>query len=89
VRDQGAFLDDNTLAGSTATMDRVFRVLTSIGGLGFVDAATICATTPARELGLTGHGLIAPGAVADLVVLGPQLTVVETYIAGRPCLCRA
>jgi N-acetylglucosamine-6-phosphate deacetylase len=88
VRDQGAFLEDNTLAGSTATMDRVFRVLTGVGGLGFVDAATVCATTPARELGLTGHGIIAPGAVADLVVLGPQLAVVETYIAGQPCLGR-
>jgi N-acetylglucosamine-6-phosphate deacetylase len=86
VREQGAFLEDNTLAGSTATMDRVFRVLTGVGGLGFADAATLCATTPARELGLTGHGVIAPGAVADLVVLSPQLTVVETYIAGRPCL---
>jgi N-acetylglucosamine-6-phosphate deacetylase len=88
VREQGAFLEDNTLAGSTATMDRVFRVLTSIGGLGLVDAATLCATTPARELGLTGHGVIALGAVADLVVLGPQLTVVETYLAGRPCIHR-
>lgn len=88
VGEQGAFLEDNTLAGSTATMDRVFRVLTGLGGLGFVDAATLCATTPARELGLTGHGLIVAGAVADLVVLGPQLTVVETYIAGQPCLGR-
>jgi N-acetylglucosamine-6-phosphate deacetylase len=88
VREQGAFLDDNTLAGSTVTMDRVFRVLTSVGGLGLVDAATLCATTPARELGLTGHGVIAPGAVADLVVLGPQSTVVETYIAGQACLGR-
>jgi N-acetylglucosamine-6-phosphate deacetylase len=88
VREQGAFLEDNTLAGSTATMDRVFRVLTGVGGLGLVDAATLCATTPARELGLTGHGVIVAGAVADLVVLSPQLTVVETYIVGQPCLCR-
>ena len=86
VREQGAFLEDNTLAGSTATMDRVFRVLTGVGGLGFVDAAVLCATTPARELGLAGHGVIATGAVADLVVLGPRLTVVQTYIAGSACL---
>ena len=86
VREQAAFLEDNTLAGSTATMDRVFRVLTGVGGLGFVDAAVLCATTPARELGLAGHGIIATGAVADLVVLSPQLGVVETYIAGEPCL---
>ena len=32
----------------------------------------MCATTPARELGLTGFGAIAEGAVADLVVLDRQ-----------------
>ena len=29
-------------------------------GLSLVDAATVCATTPARELGLVGHGVLAP-----------------------------
>ena len=86
VREQGAFLGDNTLAGSTATMDRVFRVLTGVGGLGLVDAAQLCSTTPAREMGLAGFGVIAPGGIADLVVLGPQFTVRQTYIDGEPCL---
>jgi N-acetylglucosamine-6-phosphate deacetylase len=88
VRQQGAFLEDNTLAGSTATMDRVFRLLTSLGGLGLVDAVALCSTTPARELGLTGLGVIATGALADLVVLGPQWNVAETYVDGIPCLGR-
>jgi len=86
VREHGAFLADNTLAGSTATMDRVFRVLTGVVGLGIVDAAQLCSTTPARELGLTGLGVIAPGAIADLVVLTPQFTVRQTFVAGEPCL---
>ena len=30
----------------------------------------ICSTTPARALGLQGFGVIAPGAMADLAVLG-------------------
>ena len=38
-------------------------------GLSLVDAATVCSTTPARALGLQGFGVIAPGAMADLVVL--------------------
>ena len=50
-------------------MDRAFRMLVGAIGLSLVDAATICATTPARELGLVGHGVLAPEAVADLVVL--------------------
>jgi N-acetylglucosamine-6-phosphate deacetylase len=82
VRDQGAFLENGTLAGSTATMDRVFRVLISVIGVGLVDAAILCATTPARELGLRGHGIIAVGAVADLAVLDARLDVACTCING-------
>ena len=58
-------------------------MLVGQAGLSLVDAATICATTPARELGLVGHGLLTIGAVADLVVLDAQLTVVQTYIGGQ------
>jgi len=84
VRAEAAFLDDNTLAGSTLTMDRALRVLTSPSvGLTLVDAVRLCSTTPARELGLVGFGAIAPGAAADLVVLDPHLHVARTYIDGR------
>ena len=78
-----ALLPDGTIAGSVATMDRVFDVLVSQVGLSLVDAATVCATTPARELGLVGHGLLVAGGVADLVVLDSQLSVVQTYIGGQ------
>jgi N-acetylglucosamine-6-phosphate deacetylase len=74
---------DGTIAGSVLTMDRAFQTLVGQVGLSLVDAATICATTAARELGLVGHGILAPGAVADLVVLDAQLAVVQTYIAGQ------
>jgi N-acetylglucosamine-6-phosphate deacetylase len=83
VRDNAAFLDDGTLAGSTATMEGVFRTLVGRVGLSLVDAATLCATTPAREMGLVGHGVLAVGAVADLVVLDERLTVVQTYVGGE------
>jgi len=79
-----ALLDDGTLAGSLATMDKVFRTLIEVVGLTPVDAALLCATSPARELGLTGHGTLTQGAVADLVVLDRDLTVVQTYVAGIP-----
>jgi N-acetylglucosamine-6-phosphate deacetylase len=78
-----ALLADGTIAGSIVTMDRVFEVLVAQVGLSLVDAATVCATTPARELGLVGYGLLAPGSAADLVVLDSQLAVVQTYIAGQ------
>jgi N-acetylglucosamine-6-phosphate deacetylase len=83
ARGEAAFLEDGTLAGSASTMDRVFRVLVTAVGLPLVDAAIVCATTPARELGLQGHGVIAPGAVADLTVLDREFRVVRTYIGGK------
>ena len=80
---EAAYLDDGTLAGSVLTMDRAFGKLVSTMGLSLVDAATICATTPSRSLGLQGFGVVAPGAMADLTVLGPDLTVTQTWISGE------
>jgi len=78
-----AYLDDGTLAGSVLTMDRAFAMLVSVMGLGLVDAATVCATTPARALGLQGFGVIAAGVTADITVLTRELTVAQTWIAGQ------
>jgi N-acetylglucosamine-6-phosphate deacetylase len=52
-------------------------------GCSVVDAAAMCSTTPARQLGLTGLGLIAEGALGDLVVLDRDLRVRRTFIDGR------
>jgi N-acetylglucosamine-6-phosphate deacetylase len=82
VRD-AAYLDDGTLAGSVLTMDRAFERLVTLVGLAPVDAATLCSTTPARELGLHGCGVLAPGAIADFAVLDGKYRVVQTWIAGE------
>ncbi|HMC77897.1 MAG TPA: N-acetylglucosamine-6-phosphate deacetylase [Vicinamibacterales bacterium] len=81
IRD-AAYLDDGTLAGSSLTMDRAFAKLTSEIGLSLPDAAIVCATTPARALGLQGFGVLAPGAMADLVVLDRDMRVVQTWVSG-------
>ena len=81
--ESAAFLDDGTMAGSVLTMDGAFRMLVGKIGLSLVDAVTVCSTTPARELGLVGYGVIAADAVADLAVLDPQFTVVQTYVGGQ------
>ena len=78
-----AYLDDGTLAGSVLTMDLAFAKLVHDMELSLVDAATICATTPARALGLQGFGVIAPGAAADLAVLGANFTVRQAWIGGE------
>jgi N-acetylglucosamine-6-phosphate deacetylase len=83
VRDDAAYLDDGTLAGSILTMDRVFRTIVTRLGSTPVEAAQLCATTPAREMNLTGFGVIASGATADLAVLDRGFRVVRTFISGR------
>ena len=83
---EAAYLDDGTLAGSVLTMDRAFATLVRVMGFSPVEAAQMCSTTPARELGLAGLGAISRGAQADVVVLDGNLQVVETYIAGVPSM---
>lgn len=83
VGDHAALLDDGTLAGSTLTMDRAFRTIVRRFGGSVVDAAAMCATAPARALGLVGTGVLAESAAADLVVLDRDFRVLRTFVDGR------
>jgi N-acetylglucosamine-6-phosphate deacetylase len=82
VGERAAFLTDGTIAGSTLTMDRAFRNLVVSFQQSIVEAAMVCATTPARELGLAGLGVIADGTIADLVVLDRAFRVARTFVNG-------
>lgn len=68
----------DTIAGSTATMDHVFRYAVANSGLPRDDALLTAvrqsSVNPARALGLPAAGM-ADGAAADLVVLDAQLSV--------------
>jgi N-acetylglucosamine-6-phosphate deacetylase len=83
VRRHAAFLADGTLAGSTLTMNRAFQAIMDRFGGSPVDAAMMCATTPARELNLNGFGVLAEGAAADIVVLDRDCQVVRTIVGGQ------
>jgi N-acetylglucosamine-6-phosphate deacetylase len=83
ARSHAAVLDDGTMAGSVATMNRIFSTLVTACGVSIVDAATMCAGTPARQLGLTGYGAIEAGAVADVAVLDADCGVRHTLVGGR------
>ena len=83
VGEHAALMDNDTIAGSTQTMDGAFRTIVERFGLSVADAAVLCSTTPARELGLSGYGVLAEGSVADLTVLDREFRVVRTFIDGR------
>jgi N-acetylglucosamine-6-phosphate deacetylase len=81
-----ARLEDGTWAGSRLTMDGAFRNLVRLFGSSILESAKACSTNPARALSAPNGDGIVPGGLADLVILGPDLQVVQTYIAGQPVL---
>ena len=83
VHDNVAQLDNGTIAGSVTTMDAMVRLLVSEVGWDLGEVFLMVATTPANGLGLKEIGRIAPGAIADLVVLDEELQVETTYVGGK------
>jgi N-acetylglucosamine-6-phosphate deacetylase len=75
----------DTIAGSTATMDEVFRFAVNHGGLprdgALLAAVRQASLNPARALGFPCTGL-TPGASADLVVLDSDLAVTGVLRRG-------
>lgn len=79
-----ARLADGTLAGSILSLDQALRNLIRLTGCTLADALATVTTTPARSLGLDHErGQIAPGYVADLVLLSPELEVRGTVVQGE------
>lgn len=75
----------STIAGSTATMDRVFGFAVASSGLPRDEALQLAvrqsSLNPARALGLPSPEL-TPGASADLVVLDADLAVTDVLHRG-------
>jgi N-acetylglucosamine-6-phosphate deacetylase len=73
------FLDDNRLTGG----DRAGAGLVArMASYGLAEAAMMASLVPARLLGLTDRGRLAPGFRADVAVLDPHFKPLETLVAG-------
>jgi N-acetylglucosamine-6-phosphate deacetylase len=84
VDERSARLADGTLAGCVLSLDAILRAYISFTSAPLDEALATITTTPARLLGLeTSIGRITPGLNADLVLLTPDLQVVETFIGGE------
>ena len=60
------------IAGSTLTMAGAFNYLVQRVGCSIVEAATMCATTPARWHGLAEVGQLVPGRHADVCLVDDE-----------------
>ncbi len=79
----GVRLADGTLAGSTLTMDQALRNLVAIG-LSFAEASARTSQHAANYLGLADRGRLAPGAVADVLVLdAATLQLQQVWVEGE------
>lgn len=75
---------DGTLAGSDLDMARAYGNAVAMLGLSVADASRMASANPAEWLGLGSRkGTIAPGFDADLVLLGSEGQVRETWISGN------
>ena len=73
----------STIAGSTATMDQLFRRVSGPGSdVALTAAVQMTSATPARALRLDGVGNLRPGDDANLVVLDRDLQVTAVMVHG-------
>ncbi|MFO7683038.1 MAG: N-acetylglucosamine-6-phosphate deacetylase [Chloroflexota bacterium] len=82
VTETEARLTDGTLAGSVLDMETAVRNLMQFTGCTLSEATATVTTTPARLLRLPDRGQIAPGFIADAVLLDQNLTVDLTLTCG-------
>jgi N-acetylglucosamine-6-phosphate deacetylase len=83
VKNGACFLADNgTLAGSASRLIELVRAMIRNAEVSLPDAIAMASFNPARETGLPDKGEIAVGKDADLVVLSPELEVMQTYVKG-------
>jgi len=84
VKDGKCVVGEDTLAGSTLTMDRAVQNFARFTGIEFGEAAALATRNPARMTGLDSQvGALEAGRSADLTVLSSNGEVVETILRGR------
>lgn len=77
-------LANGRLAGSTLSLDQAVRNLIAFTGCDLAAALATVTTVPAALLGLDcDRGRLAPGQVADLTLLTPDLQVAVTIVGGQ------
>ena len=80
----GLMPNGTALASSVVGMDHCVRTFFKLTGMPLVDVIRMATLTPARIAGVEEKfGSIAPGKLADLLVLDRDLNVRQVYIGGK------
>lgn len=75
--------DRSAFAGSTATSDRLVRVMVQKAGLSLPKAVELITGNVAKLYGIYDRaGDLAPGKQADMVILDDSLHVAQVYVSG-------
>ena len=83
VDDRGARTPEGVLAGSVLRFDDAVRNLMAFTGCDLAEASLAASSTPARLAQRPDIGRLAPGCLADIVVLDENHHVVVTVVHGR------
>jgi N-acetylglucosamine-6-phosphate deacetylase len=75
--------DRSALAGSASQMIGLVRTMVHQVDVPLHEVVAMATQNPARAIGLQTKGQLAVGADADLVVLSPDLRVLQTFSAGE------
>ena len=80
----GVCVDENgVLAGSDLDMASALRNMVAMVGVSLEEASVMASGAPAAFLGFSDRGRLTPGARADLVWLGADMTVRGAWIGGQ------
>ncbi len=74
--------DRSCFAGSVATFDRLVRTAVNLAHIPLEDAIKMSTETPAKAMGLTKKGVLAPGYDADITVFDENINVKLTIVGG-------
>lgn len=74
--------DRQSFAGSTATMDRIFRTMQEATGADMVSMSRMASLNSARLLGLADRGEIAVGKRADILLLDEKINIKTVIKCG-------
>jgi N-acetylglucosamine-6-phosphate deacetylase len=76
-------MDRSAFAGSIATADRLLRVAVQDAEIPLVEAVRMLTAIPAKIMGLSDKGALAPEADADFAVLTEDLQIKSVFAKGK------